>query len=99
MLKRFGSTLRPRLSDLKSKFNKASVKTRIHVNQHNIRANAKGADLPVITVKDYKRNRKVNSARVMLGDTEVCRVVYQPDKPLPCGAKVWVETDLNVETD
>jgi len=75
------------------------VKTRIHVNQHNIRANAKGADLPVITVKDYKRNRKVNSARVMLGDTEVCRVVYQPDKPLPCGAKVWVETDLNVETD
>ena len=27
------------------------MKTRLHINQHNIRANAKGADLPVITVK------------------------------------------------
>ena len=64
------------------------MKTRIHVNQHNIRANSKGADLPVLTVKDYKQNRKCNEVYFTDG-----RVVYSPDKPLSCGAKVWIETD------
>ena len=74
------------------------MKTRIHVNQHNIRANSKGADLPVITVKDYRENRKVNRAEIVgpQGDV-VAAVVYSPDKPLPCGAKVWIETDLQVQ--
>ena len=74
------------------------MKTRIHINQHNIRANTKGASLPVITTKDYKSNRKSNSAIVKQDGKEVCRVVYSPDKPLSCGAKVWIETDLEVET-
>ena len=27
-----------------------------------------------------------------------CRVVYQPDKPLDCGAKVWIEVlDFDLE--
>ena len=51
---------------------------RIHVNQHNIRANAKGADLPIFTVKTYKENRKGNRV-VIQGDSEL---VYSPDKPL-----------------
>jgi hypothetical protein len=25
-------------------------------------------------------------------------VVYRPDKPLSCGAHVWIETQLDVET-
>jgi len=25
------------------------------------------------------------------------RVVYSPDKPLSCGAKVWVETEAEVK--
>ena len=41
------------------------MKTRIHVNQHNIKSNSKGAKLPVITVKDYKQNRKANHAAVV----------------------------------
>jgi hypothetical protein len=75
------------------------MKTRIHVNQHNIRANSKGKDLPVITVKDYKQNRKVNVAIIMKEGEEVCRVVYSPNKPLSCGAKVWIETELEVVTE
>jgi hypothetical protein len=72
--------------------------TRIHVNQHNIRANSKGADLPVLTVKDYKENRKYNFVMILdAQDRQVARVVYSPDKPLSCGAKVWIETELNVE--
>lgn len=70
------------------------MKTRIHVNQHHIRANAKGADLPVLTVKTYKENIKCNSVVVHGPST----VVYSPDKPLSCGAKVWIETEAKVET-
>ena len=73
------------------------MKTRIHVNQHNIKANDKGADLPVITVKDYRTNRKVNAADIVAEDgTVVASVIYSPDKPLPCGAKVWIETTHEV---
>ena len=72
------------------------MKTKIHVNQHNIRANNKGADLPVITVKDYKQNRKCNKVDILKDGEVVARVVYSPDKPLSCGAKVWVETELEV---
>jgi|TARA_B100001248_G_C27379776_1_gene456301 hypothetical protein len=75
------------------------LKTRIHVNQHNIKANDKGADLPVITVKDYRTNRKVNAADIVAEDgTVVASVIYSPDKPLPCGAKVWIETTHEVVT-
>lgn len=69
------------------------MKTRVHVNQHHIRANAKdGGDRPVLTVKDYKENRKCNEVTFTNG-----RVVYSPDKPLPCGARVWIETDDPVQ--
>ena len=67
--------------------------TRIHVNQHHVRANTKGADLPVLTVKTYKENRTCNEV-VVHGPS---RVVYSPDKPLSCGAKVWIETESLVE--
>ena len=75
------------------------MKTKIHINQHHIKANQKGNDLPVITVKDYQNNRKTNSATILSDDgTEVATIIYSPDKPLPCGAKVWIETELEVIT-
>ena len=70
--------------------------TKILVNQHNIRANAKGADLPVLTVKDYKENRKVNHVQILHDGVCVATVVYSPERPLSCGAKVWVETECEV---
>jgi len=30
---------------------------------------------------------------------EVARIVYQPEKPLSCGARVWIETQLEVRTE
>ena len=75
------------------------MKTIIHVNQHNIKSNSKGANLPVITVKDYKQNRKVNHAAVVDADGKaLVKIIYSPDKPLPCGAKVWIETELEGAT-
>lgn len=68
--------------------------TRIHVNQHIIKANrTRGENNPPLTVKTYKDNRKAYTATIIGNDgMPVASVVYQPDNPLSCGATVWVET-------
>lgn len=75
------------------------MKTIIHVNQHIIKANRKnGTQLPVLTVKTYKSNTYAQEAIIRDKDgEEVARVVYSPDKPLSCGAHVWIETQNTVE--
>lgn len=67
----------------------------IHVNVNSIRSNAK-ADAP----------EKLPVARVQCGREAVygdrvdikgdSTLVYRPDDPLPCGAKVWIETTAAV---
>mgnify|MGYP003659751953 FL=1 len=70
-----------------------NMKKRIHINQHKIRANKKNnTNEPVITVKTYKSNEYGHDVQI-LGES---RVVYSPNKPLPCGAKVWIETEAPV---
>jgi hypothetical protein len=70
------------------------MKTIIHVNQHVIKANAKnGTTDPVLTVKTYKENRYAHAVDIKGPST----VVYSPDKPLSCGARVWIETQSEVE--
>jgi len=72
------------------------MKTIIHVNQHVIKSNTKkGERAPVLTVKTYKENRYAHEVEI-LGPS---KVVYSPDKPLSCGAKVWVETSSEVIID
>jgi hypothetical protein len=69
------------------------MKTIIHVNQHVIKANAKNNERnPVLTVKTYKANTYAHEVEI-LGSS---KIVYSPDKPLSCGAKVWIETDAVV---
>jgi hypothetical protein len=69
------------------------MKTKIHVNQHIIKRNAKtGEREPVLTCKTYKEN--IYGHEVILKGPS--KVIYRPDKPLPCGAKVWIETDGEV---
>lgn len=69
------------------------MKKRIHVNQHHIKANGKdGGNRPVITVKTYKSNDYAHQVEI-LGPS---KVIYSPDKPLSCGAKVWIETEASV---
>lgn len=64
-----------------------------HVNQHKIRANKDGLNRPVLTCKTYKSNEYAHEALILDKDGDVCaKVVYRPDKPLSCGAKVWIET-------
>lgn len=77
---------------------------RIHINQHNIRFNNTYSygpgkhgcpPKPVITVKANGANHKGNSVQIF-GPS---KLVYRPDKPLSCGAKVWIETHSGVEIE
>jgi hypothetical protein len=66
---------------------------RIHINQHNIRSNYKNKkNDPVITCKTSKENLKGNRVSI----EGPCVVVYSPEKPLACGARVWIETKSEV---
>ena len=69
------------------------MKKIIHINQHVIKSNHKNNKRdPVITVKTYKSNNYGHQVDI-LGPS---KVIYSPDKPLSCGAKVWIETDSEV---
>lgn len=76
------------------------MKTIIHVNQHKIKSNGKtGEREPVLTCKTYKSNTYAHEAIIYGQDgLEAARVIYSPDKPLSCGAKVWIETTNKVIT-
>ena len=78
------------------------MKTHIHVSQPHIRHNIKNPDnmKKVLTVKTYKDN--IYCDGVIIKDDngkEIARLVYSPDKPLSCGARVYLIADSeNVET-
>jgi hypothetical protein len=63
-----------------------------------VRANKKnGSQNPVITCKTYKENKYAKEVEIL--DVEgrvVAKVIYSPNKPLSCGAKVWIETENKV---
>jgi hypothetical protein len=70
------------------------MKTIVHVNQHVVKSNRKnGVNDPVLTVKNYKENVYAHEVDIK-GPS---KIVYSPDKPLSCGAHVWVETHGEVE--
>jgi hypothetical protein len=72
------------------------MKSRIHVNQNIIKRNSKtGKSDPVITVKQGKTNTYGHRVHILGPST----VIYSPDKPLSCGAKVWIETESLVIID
>lgn len=69
------------------------MKTILHVNQHVIKANAKNNENnPVLTVKTYKENRYAHEVAI----DGPSRLVYSPNNPLSCGARVWIETESEV---
>ena len=69
------------------------MKTIVHVNQHIIKANRRNkANDPPLTVKTYKSRVNCHEVGITNG-----RVVHRPDKPLSCGAHVWIETNEPVE--
>ena len=63
------------------------------MNQAHVRKNIRGEKVPVLTVKTSKSNTYCDEVNI-LGPS---KVIYSPDKPLSCGARVWVETESEVE--
>jgi hypothetical protein len=69
------------------------MRTIVHVNMHVVRSNQKtGAREPVLTVKTHKSNTYAHEVSI----DGPSKVVYSPDKPLSCGARVWIETQNTV---
>jgi hypothetical protein len=69
------------------------TKTIIHVNQHVIKSNRKNAETnPVLTVKTAGKNCYASEVEIL----GASRIVYSPEKPLSCGAQVWIETFADV---
>lgn len=72
------------------------MKKRIHVNQHNIKANVKdGGKRPVVSVRTSKGTKWGHQVEIQ-GPS---KVIHSPDDPLGCGARVWVETDAPITVD
>ena len=70
------------------------MRKRIHVNMHIIRKNNKtGERNPVLTVKTSKSNQYAHEVQI----DGPSKIIYSPDKPLSCGARVWIETDSEVK--
>ena len=66
----------------------------IHINRNIIQKNAKrGEQEPVVRVEE---NGKVQYC-MEVDIKGPSRMVYRPNKPRPCGAKLWIETDADVE--
>jgi len=65
----------------------------IHINRNIIQQNAKhGREEPVVRVEEngivkYCMEVTINGPSKM---------VYRPNKPRPCGAKLWIETNSDV---
>lgn len=78
------------------KTGKPPKKIIIHINSNIIKSNkhkSKSEREPVIAIKGA-----INSYVHELVIPAPCRIVYEPDKPLSCGAKVWIEVlDCDLE--
>ncbi|RJR10253.1 hypothetical protein C4588_03565 [Candidatus Parcubacteria bacterium] len=69
------------------------MKTILHVNQHHIKFNAKNeVKKPVFTIKQGKKTYYAEEVEIH-GPS---KLIYSPEKPLSCGAKVWVVTESEV---
>ena len=66
----------------------------IHINRNIIQQNAKnGTNKPVCRVQEGKKIEYCMEVNI-LGPS---KMVYRPDKPLKCGAKLWIETEAELE--
>ena len=71
------------------KTGKLPKKTIVHINSNKIKQNVKKSREqrePVIAVKGSNKSY-VHQLEI----PAPCRIIYDPDKPLDCGARVWIE--------
>ena len=70
---------------------------RIHINSNKIRSNSKhGTNEPVITIRQGQKVLMYANEVLIKGPS---KVIYSPDKPLSCGAKVWIEVEDSIDVE
>ena len=70
------------------------MKTIIHINRNVLQQNEKnGRTIPVVRIEQKGKVRYCMEVNIK-GPSSM---VYRPDKPRPCGAKLWIETESEVE--
>jgi hypothetical protein len=70
------------------------MKRLVHVNVNLIRFNKKhGTTLAPCRVQEGSKSRYCREVHF----SGPSKMVYSPDNPLPCGARLWIETDNDVE--
>lgn len=76
------------------------MKNIIHVAQDAIRKNMKeGSYDPPLIIRNYKGATRHHTLDLVLTDgTVIGSFHYSPDKPLSCGARVWLTLDSNLCT-
>ena len=87
--------------NLKSDTTGKKMTTIVHVNQGNIRQNIRrNADerLPVLRAQGDFETMYGDRVDIVSPDTGevLASIVYHPDHPLPCGARVWIETENDI---
>jgi hypothetical protein len=72
----------------------------IHVNQHIIKANEiHDQEEAPLTIKTYLENRRASEAVLKVDGKVIATLKYRRHKPLPCGARVWLEVESGVEIE
>jgi hypothetical protein len=72
------------------------MKRILHVWQQRIRGNITKSPAdrePPVIVREGKSRQYGNEVSIH----GPCRIVYSPDRPLGCGARLWIETEAPVE--
>jgi hypothetical protein len=74
------------------------MKTIIHIHRQRIAQNIK---LPLEEQKPpiIVRNGRHREYAWLVDIRGPCNIVYSPDEPLDCGARVWIETEAEVVID
>lgn len=77
---------------------RSKLKTIIHVGQQTIAQNRRdGTTNPPLIARTYKGAKRAQTVEILDKDGEVVgRFVYRPHNPLPCGARLWFETENEV---
>lgn len=72
------------------------MKKFISINKNTILSNKKhNRNEPPIGVRYGSKSKKANYLHNLIIDGP-CEIKYSPDNPLPCGAKVWIETEAEI---
>lgn len=73
---------------------------RVVVNKHVVKANLKNdARDPVLSVQQSDSITYGNRVDIIHKGEVVATLMYRPEKPLKCGASVWLECRCDVEVD